>query len=152
MSKEKLRELVYQSDVTTLLQDGLQKLLNGDSTVEEILKLIELEEDETLNSDMDLKKALELVEITNESLKNNSTPKTNIDIKPSVEQKIEEPKVTEEQPTVNLETVVPNKIEKPEIKEQPKKENDKDDPLKNLDQSQMMGLNDLLKKLNENKD
>ena len=165
IKKEALRELVYQSDVTTLLQDGLQKVLNGDSTVEEILKLIELEEDETLNSDMDLKKALELVEITNESVKGNSTQKPNVDIKPVVEKKVEQPKVeevkpiVEEQPkveevkpSIELETVVPDKIEKPEVKEEPKKETDKNNPLNGLDQSQMMGLNDLLKKLNENKD
>jgi type IV pilus assembly protein PilB len=45
VSKEKLRELVYKSDVTTLLQDGLEKVVNGYTTCEEVLKLIELDDD-----------------------------------------------------------------------------------------------------------
>ena len=44
--REKLRELVYQSDVDTLLQDGLEKVAQGLTTFEEVLKLIELEDDE----------------------------------------------------------------------------------------------------------
>lgn len=48
LRKEQLRDLVYNSDVTTLLQDGLQKVLEGKTTVEEVLKIIELEDDEVL--------------------------------------------------------------------------------------------------------
>ncbi|MBO5096246.1 MAG: type II/IV secretion system protein [Bacilli bacterium] len=44
--RERLRELVYQSDVDTLLQDGLEKVAQGLTTFEEVLKLIELEDDE----------------------------------------------------------------------------------------------------------
>ena len=43
MTKEELRELVYSQDVTSLLQDGLEKVEAGDTTVEELLKLIDLE-------------------------------------------------------------------------------------------------------------
>lgn len=46
IKKDKLRELVYQSDVITLLQDGLGKVIEGDTTLEEVLKLIELDDDE----------------------------------------------------------------------------------------------------------
>lgn len=42
--KEKIREMVYQSDVITLLQDGLYKVLAGFTTFDEVLKLIELED------------------------------------------------------------------------------------------------------------
>ena len=45
IKKEDLRELVYKGDVTTLLQDGLQKVLNGFTTLEEVLKLIEFDEE-----------------------------------------------------------------------------------------------------------
>ncbi len=45
LSKESLRDLVYQADVTTLLQDGLDKVVNGYTTCEEVLKLIELDDD-----------------------------------------------------------------------------------------------------------
>ncbi len=45
IKKEKLRELVYNSDVITLLQDGLYKVVGGFTTFEEILKLIELDDE-----------------------------------------------------------------------------------------------------------
>ncbi len=47
LRKDKLRELVYSSDVITLLQDGLEKVIEGQTTFEEIIKLIELENDDT---------------------------------------------------------------------------------------------------------
>jgi len=43
--KESLRKLVYTSHVTTLLQDGLIKVINGNTTIEEVIKLIELDDD-----------------------------------------------------------------------------------------------------------
>ena len=42
--KESLRRLVYTSHVTTLLQDGLTKVLTGNTTIEEVIKLIELDD------------------------------------------------------------------------------------------------------------
>ena len=45
ISKEELRDLVYNTGAITMLQDGLQKVEKGHSTVEEILKLIELDDD-----------------------------------------------------------------------------------------------------------
>ena len=45
--KEKLRELVYSGDTKSMLQDGLEKVIQGHSTIEEILKLIDLEESTT---------------------------------------------------------------------------------------------------------
>ena len=53
--KEDLRELVYNSDVITLLQDGLEKVEAGLTTFEELLKIIELEEDEKLANSSSLK-------------------------------------------------------------------------------------------------
>lgn len=44
IKKEKLRELVYTDDVDTLLQDGLYKVIEGYTTIEEILNRIELED------------------------------------------------------------------------------------------------------------
>ena len=55
--KEDLRKLVYTSDVTTLLQDGLEKVIQGYTTFEELLKLIELDDDESGDA-MNLKRAL----------------------------------------------------------------------------------------------
>lgn len=43
--KEELRKLVYNKDVITMLQDGLFKVLAGFTTTDEILKLIEVEDE-----------------------------------------------------------------------------------------------------------
>jgi len=73
--KEALRELVYNSDVITLLQDGLQKVADGLTTFEEILKIIELEVDEKLADTYSLKTALDYTNITHNS-ENNNVEKT----------------------------------------------------------------------------
>ena len=58
LKKEQLRGLVYTSQVTTMLQDGLQKVLKGFTTFEEILKIIELDDDEHVEENSDLKAAI----------------------------------------------------------------------------------------------
>ena len=58
LKKEALRALVYTSHVTTMLQDGLQKVLKGLTTFEEILKIIELDDDEHVEENSDLKAAI----------------------------------------------------------------------------------------------
>lgn len=42
--KDELRNLVYSKDTTTMVQDGLYKVLAGFTTTSEILKLVELDE------------------------------------------------------------------------------------------------------------
>ena len=62
--KEELRELVYgSSDVTTLLQDGLEKVAAGYTTFEEVLKLIELDDDETMEVKVEAKEAANQTEV-----------------------------------------------------------------------------------------
>ena len=46
MRKEELRSLVYNKDVITMLQDGLYKVISGFTTTEEILKQIEVEDED----------------------------------------------------------------------------------------------------------
>ena len=58
LKKDALRSLVYTSNVTTMLQDGLQKVLNKNTTFEEILKIIELDDDEHVEENSDLKAAI----------------------------------------------------------------------------------------------
>ncbi len=64
LRKDELRKLVYSQDVTSLLQDGLMKVEEGLTTVEELLKLIDLENDETASqeSTIGLKESLKLAE------------------------------------------------------------------------------------------
>lgn len=60
-TKKELRELVYNSGVVTLLQDGLEKVIQGDTTFEEIIKIIDLENDITGYEDDNLKTNLEII-------------------------------------------------------------------------------------------
>ena len=57
--KDVIRDLVYgESDVTTMLQDGLEKVVEGYTSFGEILKLIELEDDEQISGNSALKEAI----------------------------------------------------------------------------------------------
>ena len=58
VGKEKLREMVYNAGVTTMLQDGLNKVTEGLTTFSEIIKLIALDDDEMINENNDLKTAI----------------------------------------------------------------------------------------------
>lgn len=144
MKKDELRHLVYSSDVTTLLQDGLEKVVNGETTVEEVLKLIELDNDDPKESKYDLKEALRFTKISQES-QNQSTineePKIEIkkeveipqqkeEIKPEVkadiefempvfekEEKVEEPKVEEKKEEIKPEVKSEIKTEDEEFEE-----------------------------------
>ena len=46
MRKDELRQLVYSKDVITMLQDGLYKVMAGFITTDEVLKLIEVEDED----------------------------------------------------------------------------------------------------------
>ena len=50
--------MVYKSDVVTLLQDGLNKVVSGLTTFEEIIRLIALDDDDKLGNNIFLKGAL----------------------------------------------------------------------------------------------
>ena len=65
--RDQLRDLVYKSDVSTLLEDGLEKVLMGLTTVEEVIKLIELEDDEKGSRAYGLKMALNNTALTKEN-------------------------------------------------------------------------------------
>ena len=70
MPKSELRSLVSNTDVNTLLQDGLEKVINGYTTFEEVIKLIELDddiEDRGTHYKYDLNKALEQTELSKTS-------------------------------------------------------------------------------------
>lgn len=57
--KDIIRNLVYgESDVTTMLQDGLEKVLQGYTSFEEIIKLIELDDEEQISEDASIKQSI----------------------------------------------------------------------------------------------
>ena len=65
--KQELRKLVYKSGTITMLQDGLAKVVSGETTFEEILKLIDLEDDLGTNTNLGLEETIKDSEINNKS-------------------------------------------------------------------------------------
>ncbi len=70
--KHELRELVYGGDVVTLLQDGLNKVLLGETTFEEILKIVDLENDVAVYKDDNLRSNMLLAQKMNKDKDNNT--------------------------------------------------------------------------------
>ena len=62
MKKEDLRDLVYGTGTITMLQDGLTKVINGDTTFEELIKAIDVDD-----SDLTNKGFMEELEIANKN-------------------------------------------------------------------------------------
>ena len=59
IKKEELRDLVYSSGTITMLQDGLTKVINGDTTFEELIKAIDVDD-----SDLTTKGLTESLEVS----------------------------------------------------------------------------------------
>lgn len=75
VSKEELRKLVYTKDTTTLLQDGLNKVLQNITTIEEILRLVELDDESVkivTNNDWRNQKKQEIKPAANENYQTNN--------------------------------------------------------------------------------
>ena len=96
--KNELRELVYKADVTTLLQDGLEKVVAGYTTFEEVLKLIELDDDENIiNGNLDLNDSLTQSDISNKANHKSEEVKNEVEFKEEIldfdlPEQVEEPK------------------------------------------------------------
>ena len=69
--KNKLRDLVYTNEVDSLLQDGLSKVENGLTSMEELLKLIELENEDSSIARMGLEASMKLGKEVEDSIDNN---------------------------------------------------------------------------------
>lgn len=66
VSKDILRKLVYGNNGTeTMLQDGLEKVLEGKTSFDEIIKLIDLEDDLGSGSQLGLEEQLDAARMTN---------------------------------------------------------------------------------------
>jgi len=65
VSKEELRNMVYSSDVSTLLEDGLNKVINGDTTFNEIMTLIELDDESNFNNNVNFKSSMKQARTSN---------------------------------------------------------------------------------------
>ena len=67
--KDKLRRLVYNGNVVSLLKDGVSKVLEGLTTLEELLKIIELDDDSVVNA-TGLENAIKANELVQEDVQN----------------------------------------------------------------------------------
>mgnify|MGYP004462117425 FL=1 len=114
MPKDELRNLVYNTDVNTLLQDGLEKVINGYTTFEEIIKLIELDDvadDKNAASayKYDLHNAIEQTELSKTSQLNVNDVKNSAKIYSPVTEKSlfkpDTPSVSNE-PVNNVQTII----------------------------------------------
>ena len=70
VKKEDLRDLVYDTGTITMLQDGLTKVINGDTTFDELVKAIDI--DDTDLTSKGLTESLEIAEKNKDVLKNDS--------------------------------------------------------------------------------
>ncbi len=79
MPKSELRKLVYgHSGTETMLEDGLNKVLEGKTSFDEILKLIDLEDDLGSGSQLGLDDQLEDAERNNETTNNTNNQPINL--------------------------------------------------------------------------
>jgi hypothetical protein len=80
--KDKLRRLVYNGNVVSLLKDGIVKVLEGLTTLEELLKIIELDDDSNVNA-TGLDNAMEANELIKEDVLNHQL-ETNKEVNESI--------------------------------------------------------------------
>lgn len=73
INKEKLRDLVYGNGTITMLQDGLTKVINGDTTFEELMKAIDVDDSDLTTKG--LAESLEISEKNKDVLKDNANYK-----------------------------------------------------------------------------
>ena len=73
LDKDDLRDLVYGTGTITMLQDGLAKVINGDTTFEELVKAIDI--DDTDLTSKGLSESLEIAEKNKDVLKDNENYK-----------------------------------------------------------------------------
>jgi len=117
LKAEELRKLVYSSDIVTLLQDGLEKVLSGLTTFEELLKLIELEDDGSQSAS--LKESIDVTRLAQKATSKSTEDK--------VEEKAEEPPVDVQEPVTKPTETEFNELPKEESESEPQEE--KNDPI-----------------------
>ncbi len=116
VEKSELRKTVYGKLKTiTMLEDGLQKVVDGYTTIEEILKLIDLEDDLGNGSQLGLEDQLDAASLNNEKDEDKKEAKEETKKEePKVEEKKEEPKKEEKVENTPAPTPEPVPEEKPE--------------------------------------
>ena len=123
--KSELRKAVYgRADTRTMLEDGLGKVLTGDTTFDEIIKLIDLDDDLGSDTQLGLQNQIEDAEINDENKSKEVTPKEETKVEETKEVK-PTPEVSEK-PKVEETKVQEPEVTKEETSEAPKEETDPD--------------------------
>lgn len=143
--KNKLRDLVYSNEVYSLLQDGLYKVEEGYTSIEELLKLIELENEDSSIARMGLEASAQLAHDVEENIESEEEPKKeeiiedekqeNITEETSSEEIIEPGEIIEEIeiPIIEeeKEEIIPVEIIEEEVEKKPEEEPKKEEKEKN---------------------
>ena len=87
VSKEELRDMVYGSGVVSLLEDGLNKVVEGETTFNEIMTLIELDDEDKFADNVKLKEAVAKAKIAKQEAERAAAEEKN---RLAVEEKEEE--------------------------------------------------------------
>ena len=95
MPKHELRKLVYKSDVITLLQDGLEKVMLGETSFSEILKAVDLDNDLSNYEDDNLQNSINDSQSHNENSKKEEPKEDKLEIMSS-------------EPDVDYESLIPS--------------------------------------------
>ena len=119
LEKDDLNKLVYTSDVITMLQDGLLKILDGSTSFDEIYKIIDVDDD--LDVYCKIKGIKYNENMHEEKIKKEVTNKNEAENNPNTETEIKSEKSKEKEPIQIIEG--PTNVITPEIiKEEKQKE------------------------------
>ena len=101
LEKDDIKTLVYESDVITLLQDGLLKVLEGLTSFEEIYRIIEIDTDteESYGKKLTMTESPKTSPIPEDSTKENVTDNPPPAVSTAVKEKEEAPQQNETTPT-----------------------------------------------------
>lgn len=104
MKKTELRKLVYDGNTITLLEDGLQKVLDGLTSFSEILKAVDLENDLETYEEDNLKTSMDTIEENKHSEEEKTIHKSEItEIKDESEQENNEENIDIVDPVIESE-------------------------------------------------
>ena len=117
-TKEELKDLVYTDDVTTLLGDGLEKIILGLTTFKELFKLVEVDlEIKALKDDIERRKKKKIEKYAESIMNNESKVNQQANIISTIEQKVNDEIITSNtndvmHQNINNEKVISNNITK----------------------------------------
>ena len=117
-TKEELKDLVYTDDVTTLLGDGLEKIILGLTTFKELFKLVEVDlEIKALKDDIERRKKKKIEKYAESIMNNELEVNHQSNVISTIEQKVNDEIITSNtndvmHQNINDEKIISNNITK----------------------------------------